>query len=60
MKKVLMLAFLLLGTTVMTQAATPATKMALKEATVVKHKKNHKMHKAQKEEVKKVESSKKQ
>ena len=59
MKKVLMLAFLLLGTTIITQAATPAKKMAQKEAMVVNHKKHHKPHKPTKEEIKKVGSSKK-
>lgn len=62
MKKILMLVFLFLGTTVMMNAATPATKLTQKEPVALKHKKPHKAHKthkASKEVVKKMETTKK-
>lgn len=55
-----MLIALFLGTTVMVSAATiPAKQTTQNENVVLKHKKVKTTHKARKEEVKKVESTKK-
>lgn len=60
MKKLLMLAALILGTTAMVNSETlPVKKVIVKEAGISKHKKARAERKAKKMEAKKLESTKK-